>query len=475
MTLDPSVIRALALARRRAGSGAWIALLIALASLTLAPPTRAASLDAMASVRTELWPYWHSLSPTADGRTVIGSYETFRPPNGPREFHSYLWTREGGRQDITALGPNVPDGFSPRDLSGDGSRALGFDASGPVIWDRDMGLLPLASAPGLTSPTPRALSNDGRYVVGEALDGGTYTFVSCAGGPCTEIERPSYVPVLWDADGTQITALSDRRGTAVDVSDDRTVIGQFDDFYADIVPGLSPQEIGFRWDDTQDIQFIPLPVADRFISNASEGPSAISADGGSIVGQTIAALPTLTQRQIDPVGYVWSGDPAMGEPLPPSDDGLPLPGEILPLSGMTILAPDAPDSGTSPPLLYTEISALGISADGSTVVGTYYSELFFPRDRAFIWTEEDGFRDLEVLLQALGIDTSDWILREATGVSADGRTIFGTGYQDVPRSGSSNPRRYAVQWVAVIPEPSTALLLGLGLLGLARTSPRRDA
>ena len=78
------------------------------------------------------------------------------------------------------------------------------------------------------------------------------------------------------------------------------------------------------------------------------------------------------------------------------------------------------------------------------------------------------------MFQTLGVDISDWDLSQATGVSDEGRPIFGTGRQSVPCAGRS-PRQYDAQWVAVIPQPSTALLLGLGLLELARTSLRRDA
>jgi len=54
----------------------------------------------------------------------------------------------------------------------------------------------------------------------------------------------------------------------------------------------------------------------------------------------------------------------------------------------------------------------------------------------------------------------------AEGVSADGKTIVGSG---------RNPSGQAEGFVAVIPEPSTALLMGLGLVGLGMMRSRVGA
>ena len=83
----------------------------------------------------------------------------------------------------------------------------------------------------------------------------------------------------------------------------------------------------------------------------------------------------------------------------------------------------------------------------------------------FIWTEARGLEDLEVLLRSLGVSMDEWSLSEVLDVSADGRTILGTG---------RGPGSALTQiWVAVIPEPSTALLLGAGLACLATRRTRR--
>ena len=79
-------------------------------------------------------------------------------------------------------------------------------------------------------------------------------------------------------------------------------------------------------------------------------------------------------------------------------------------------------------------------------------------ERAVIWDATNGMQELSVFLNALGIDTTGWTLSEAAAISDDGLTIVGTG---------TNPNGLTEGWIAVIPESGTALLMGLGLVGLA--------
>ena len=95
-----------------------------------------------------------------------------------------------------------------------------------------------------------------------------------------------------------------------------------------------------------------------------------------------------------------------------------------------------------------------VSANGSIVVGKGNGAA---GERAVIWDATNGMQELSVFLNALGIDTTGWTLSEAAAISDDGLTV-GTG---------TNPNGLTEGWIAVIPEPGTALLMGLGLVGLA--------
>jgi probable HAF family extracellular repeat protein len=67
--------------------------------------------------------------------------------------------------------------------------------------------------------------------------------------------------------------------------------------------------------------------------------------------------------------------------------------------------------------------ALGVSADGSVVVGYGGSG----NGQAFIWTAATGMQLLSDVLAGLGVNLSGWGLGAATGISADGTVIVGTG------------------------------------------------
>jgi hypothetical protein len=82
--------------------------------------------------------------------------------------------------------------------------------------------------------------------------------------------------------------------------------------------------------------------------------------------------------------------------------------------------------------------AAAVSGDGAAVVGNSVFPTGSPR--AFLWTSALGVVDLNDYLPTLGIDLSGWVLTNATGASADGGTIVGTGIHNGATEG----------WVAVL-------------------------
>jgi probable HAF family extracellular repeat protein len=68
--------------------------------------------------------------------------------------------------------------------------------------------------------------------------------------------------------------------------------------------------------------------------------------------------------------------------------------------------------------------ANAISGDGATVVGRADAAGF---PRAFLWTTGTGLVDLNIYLPTLGLNLAGWTLTTSNGVSANGRTIVGSG------------------------------------------------
>ena len=92
--------------------------------------------------------------------------------------------------------------------------------------------------------------------------------------------------------------------------------------------------------------------------------------------------------------------------------------------------------------------AYATSADGSVIVGMATIEgVAGPfgggsAPRAFIWDQQNGMRDLQLLLASSGAPITGWKLTEARGLSADGRTIVGTG---------TDPDGNTQAWIATLP------------------------
>ncbi len=175
--------------------------------------------------------------------------------------------------------------------------------------------------------------------------------------------------------------------------------------------GQGPQNSrAVRWDDGLISELEDLPDGgDRSIA------TEISADGSVIVGLCSSALGQEPCRW-DSRGPVGLGD---------------LPGGQF--------------NGT----------ARGVSVDGLVVVGESSTDA---RDEAFIWTADDGMRNLRLVLSDdLDLDLTGWFLETAFDVSDDGRTIVGWGI---------NPSGDREGWIAIVPEPSSGALSAFATLGL---------
>jgi probable HAF family extracellular repeat protein len=107
-----------------------------------------------------------------------------------------------------------------------------------------------------------------------------------------------------------------------------------------------------------------------------------------------------------------------------------------------------------------ESEANAVSADSSTIVGLVHAP---GGPQAFVWDAANGMRLLSVVLTDLGLDLTGWKLRDAYGVSADGRVIVGKGI---------NPNGDTEGWVADLGDAQQVPALGpvalailAGLLG----------
>ena len=104
---------------------------------------------------------------------------------------------------------------------------------------------------------------------------------------------------------------------------------------------------------------------------------------------------------------------------------------------------------------------MGLSGDGSLVFVNGIAE------EPLVVTEESGVQTLTALMQASGLDIEGWNFEQIVDVSDDGTVILAL---DVQRDGRF---RESQGILIVLPEPGTALLVGLGLVALASGRPRR--
>ena len=227
-----------------------------------------------------------------------------------------------------------------------------------------------------------------------------------------------------------------------------------------VIVGSSSGE-AFRWTASSGI--VPLGA---LAGSASSEAKGVSADGSVVVGDsTTASGNQQAFRWTASGGMVSLGDlpgATNSVALAVSGNGQVIVGESggeafrwTVGGGMVPLGNLVGTDGTS--------SALATSYDGSVIVGQAGNE-------AMIWTATEGMINLKGFLVGLNPppytipitpfpyssnSVSGWALFEATGVSADGRTIVGNG-GDGLESG----------FVATIPEPSSVVLATLAIAGL---------
>jgi probable HAF family extracellular repeat protein len=104
-------------------------------------------------------------------------------------------------------------------------------------------------------------------------------------------------------------------------------------------------------------------------------------------------------------------------------------------------------------------TAYAVSDDGSVVA----CEGYFLNDlAALLWTEGTGLVDLNAYLPTIGIDLGDWNLRMLRGMSADGRTIAGTGWRGESTLDEG--------WIATLPATLPPCFT-LGPMQVTRTCP----
>ena len=340
---------------------------------------------------------------------------------------------------------------SAQGVSADGSVVVGASASDSGLfdafrWSRPAGMARLGSLPtsAFYFSIAIAASGDGSVVVG-----------------ASDISQGNLAGFRW-TQATGLGPLGFLPGGTDSVARAASADGS-------VIVGFSNSQ-AFRWTEPEGL------VGLGGISSEAFG---VSGDGSVVVGFNVSANGTEAFRWTQQTGLVGLGDLGgaafYSQALAVSLDGSVIVGASdsagprqeafrwTQASGMVGLG-DLVGSSAS--------IAQAVSADGSVIVGDSYANFDATQHVAFIWDNSSGIRSLRDVLIGQGDDLTGWILNQATGISADGETIVGTGF---------NPAGQLEGWLArlgpqinPIPEPSSLVLLGFGILVLLRFQRRNE-
>lgn len=219
--------------------------------------------------------------------------------------------------------------------------------------------------------------------------------------PAPRVQRPSSGPEPMECRALGDLPGIDQLSQADAVSADGSTIVGFSKAIAD--------GVAFRWTEFTDLQslgFLPGGGGRSFASD-------VTASGSTVVGYSMG--PSITEP------FVWTAS-----------------------GGMQRLGTLPGGRGRG--------EAQGISSDGRVIVGN--ADSGGASLELFVWIASEGMFSLTDWLEADGVDLGEWTLVSVSDISADGRTIVGTG---------RHSDGFSEAWIVTIPEPSAPVLLILAL------------
>jgi probable HAF family extracellular repeat protein len=344
-------------------------------------------------------------------------------------------------------------------VSDDGSRVVGFASSAAAtpggfptgeeafLWTAETGMVGLGDLPGGSFSSEAVdISGNGAVIVGRGIPA-----IQPFGGPFEAFRWEGGVMAsLGGLLPGQLPLSSEAAGVSADGS---VVVGG----------AQSPttgQFTAFRWTaqgGMVDLGGLGAPTSSYSVA------VAVSADGSVVVGQADAGLNQHAFRWTSAGGMVdlGSGD-TFSSALGISDDGSVVVGASRPMGGANVAFRWTEISGmvaiAAPPVIESQANAA--SSDGTVVVGSAYSGA---ETEAFIWDQTHGLRILrDVLVNDFGLDLSGWSLTGATDISPDGLTIVGYG---------TNPQGGREAWIAQLREPGTGPLVIIDIKPGSDTNP----
>lgn len=322
-------------------------------------------------------------------------------------------------------------------VSADGSAVVGGSSGGDraLRWTQG-GTWNLGNLAGVPSQSlASAASADGSVVVGLST--------SASGQEAFRWTEAGGMVGLGDLPGGSFNSVA--VGTSADGG---VVVG-----YSEAASG----DEAFRWTSSGGMTGLGfLPQGEWSLAQG------VSADGLVVVGESDSASTVQAFRWTQAGGMVALGHLPGGSfhsaAYDVSADGLVVVGESLTASGLEAFRWTQPGGmvglGDLPGGRFWGV-AHGTSADGSVVVGQSESA---SGNEAFIWDAVHGMRSVrDLLTNEYGLDLAGWSLTDATGVSADGRTIVGNGTN--PSGGGA--------WIALLDADAPGVTLRAGDLVIA--------